>query len=123
MHISYTDEFEKDLKKLQKKYQSITQDFEILKTVIIANPTGKDASKHWNEISGISGKDEGMKFFKVRLMCRSVRGSDFRVTYLYNGESIELLFIEMYFKGDKTLEDRSRLYDIVKNMQKKNEKM
>lgn len=122
MHISHTDEFEKDLKKLQKKYQSITQDFEILKTVIIGNPTGEDASKHWNEISGISGKDQNIKFFKVRMMCRSLRGSDFRVIYLYNGDSIELLFIEVYFKGSKTIEDRTRLQDIVKSMQKKDQR-
>lgn len=117
MKISHTDEFEKDLKKLQKKYQSIVQDFEILKKVIMDNPTGKDARKHWNEISGISGKKESMRFYKVRLMCRSLRGSDFRVIYLYNGDSIELLFIEMYFKGDKTIEDKNRIHDIVKRLE------
>lgn len=113
MNILHIEKFDKDLKKLHKKYFSILKDFEILKQVIIDNPTGKGASKHWNEIPGIGDKPENVSFYKVRMVCRSVRGSDFRVIYMYDGGKIELLFIEMYFKGNKVNEDRKRIQEII----------
>ncbi len=116
MYVLHIEKFNKDLKKLHKKYPSILNDFEILKQVIIDNPTGKDASKHWNEISGISDKSENVSFYKVRMVCRSVQGSDFRVVYMYEHGKIELLFIEMYFKGNKAKEDRKRIQEIIEDL-------
>ena len=115
MHIRHTEELDKDLKKLCKKYPSILSDFEILKQVVIDNPTGKGASKHWNEISGISNKPEHISFYKVRMMCRSLRSSDLRVIYMYDGENLELLFIETYYKGSQENNDKNRIDAIVKN--------
>jgi len=116
MQILYADEFEKDIKKLQKKYRSIFQDLESLKKVIIGNPTGKGVSKHWNELSGIQDKPEHITFYKVRMMCRSLRSSDLRVVYCFNGTELQLLFIEMYFKGDREIEDKKRINDILKRL-------
>lgn len=116
MNVRHTEEFDKDLKKLCKKYPSILSDFEILKQVVIDNPTGKGASKHWNEISGIADKPEHVSFYKVRMMCRSLRSSDLRVIYMHDGGKLELLFIETYYKGIKENNDKNRIDAIVKNI-------
>lgn len=117
MQISQTEEFQKDLKNLQKKYRSLSEDFEILKIVILDNPTGKNVSTHWNVVPGLNVKNENIKVYKVRMMCRSLRKSNFRIIYMYNKNKLELLFIEIYFKGNKEVEDRKRIHDIVKKLQ------
>lgn len=43
--------------------------------------------------------------FKVRLKCKSTKGSNFRIIYFYDGEKIEIIFIEIYFKGNKENEN------------------
>jgi len=43
------------------------------------------------------------------MLCRSVKGSEFRVVYFYDGEALELIYLEIYFKGDKATENSQRL--------------
>jgi mRNA-degrading endonuclease RelE of RelBE toxin-antitoxin system len=111
MNISQTDEFKKDFKYLSKKYRTLEKDFEILIRAIDAEPKG-DGTKHWNLLINI----KEIYFFKVRMMCRSVRGADFRVIYMYDGKKLELLFIEIYYKGDKVNNDKNRIDKILKNI-------
>jgi len=112
MKINEGDEFKREFKKLLKKYQTLESDFLIARKVILAEPAG-DGTKHRN----VLWQDEERYIMKVRMMCRAVRGSSFRLVYLYDGESPEILFIEIYFKGNKELEDRGRIRDIVKKLQ------
>lgn len=106
MEFTESPEFVKECKKLKKKYQTLPDDIAILKKSLTFNPCG-DGSKHWH----ISHEDKelGITALKVRMMCRAVRGAQFRVTYLYEVSRIEILFIEIYFKGQKENEDRERL--------------
>lgn len=105
MKITESEQFKRDFKKLQKKYRTLGQDFEIAKKAIATEPTG-DGSKHWNIL-----RQEGEKYvLKTRMACRAVKkGPPFRLIYLYDGESIELFFIEIYFKGDKERENEERI--------------
>ncbi len=109
MNVYRTDEFNKDFKRLSKKYPTLEGDFNILLSAISAEPKG-DGTRHWNLLT----QDEEVCIFKVRMMCRSIKGADFRVIYKYDCEKIELLFIEMYYKGDKANNDKSRVNDILK---------
>ena len=108
MRFVETDEFTKELKKLSKKYPTLLEDFDFLKEVISCTPTG-NKSKHWNLIKA----DESQKkyIFKLRLKCRSTKGAHFRVIYFYDGQSVEVVFIEIYFKGKKENENRKRIDD------------
>lgn len=93
--------FTKSLKKYQKKYRSLNQDMAGLLKVITKVPKG-NKSKHW-----VTLKQVDQKFvFKTRLMCRSLKGASFRVIYYYDGKKLELIFLEMYFKGDKESENK-----------------
>jgi mRNA-degrading endonuclease RelE of RelBE toxin-antitoxin system len=111
MNISHTEKFNKDLKHLSKKYKTLEKDFEILIQAICVEPKG-DGAKHWNLITSVGDR----YFFKIRMMCRSVRGADFRVIYMFDGKNIELLFIEMYYKGEKENNDQTRIDDIIKGI-------
>lgn len=113
MKISETDEFKKDFKKLKKKYKTLDADFEVLKKAIKAEPLG-DGTKHWTPITRIDELE--ITFLKVRMSCRALNiGKDFRVIYMYDGGKVEILFIEMYFKGDKENEDHERIKEYLKN--------
>lgn len=104
MQFRYSDEFEKEFKKLKKKYRTLESDLAVLKKAIIAEPTG-DGSKHWNVLH----QTDVQCVVKVRLMCRALKGSSMRVVYRYDGEYAEVLFIELYYKGDKDNEDWERI--------------
>lgn len=104
MKIVEGEAFKKEFKKLQKKYKTLLGDFDVLKVVLEDQPTGNN-SKHW-----VILKQEGDKFiFKTRMMCRSLKGASLRVIYYYDGKAIELVFIEIYFKGNKANEDSKRI--------------
>lgn len=114
MKISESDEFKKDFKKLHKKYRSLAKDFAVLKQAILTEPLG-DGTKHWNCLTRVESKD--LSFLKVRMMCRSVRGASFRVVYMYDGDKLELLFIEIFFKGNKNVENQKRIEAIIKTLE------
>lgn len=104
MEFRYSEEFAKELKKLKKKYRTLEADLAVLKKAINVTPTGND-TKHWN----ILHQNDALYIVKVRLMCRALKGASMRVIYVYNGNYTEILFIELYFKGDKDTEDWSRI--------------
>jgi len=99
--------FQKEFKKLLKKYRSLENDFNFLMKFIKETPCG-DGSIHWNVLK----KDKEKIIMKKRMMCRSLKSSSFRVIYYYDGEKIELEFIELYFKGSKESEDQKLIDEI-----------
>jgi mRNA-degrading endonuclease RelE of RelBE toxin-antitoxin system len=103
-------EFEKELKRLSKKYPSLIDDIEDIKPVLISNPTG--IGKNFTIIS--NAKD--IKIVKVRIQCESLRARAIRLIYAYHKEKIEFMYIELYFKGDKENEDRGRISEYIKTV-------
>ena len=107
MNVLQGKEFKKELKKLQKKYPSLPKDLAVIEKLIFAFPFGED-SRHCNVL-----KQAKRKFIcKRRMMCRSVKGSEFRVIYFYDGETITLEYLEIYYKGNKEAEDKKRVDQI-----------
>ena len=103
MKIIEGDEFQKELKKFLKKYRTLESELAVAKLAITAEPRG-DGTKHWN----ILKQSGDVYIIKMRMMCRAVRGSDFRLIYKYDGFSVEVMLIEMYYKGNKAREDVTR---------------
>jgi len=107
LQIIHSKRFQKEFEKLLKKYRSLNDDLEFLKKFIRETPFG-DGSAHWNTL-----KKSGAKVvMKKRMMCRSLKGSSFRIIYYYDGKKIELELIEIYFKGAKESEDKKRINEI-----------
>jgi len=119
MEFSETPEFTKEFKKLQKKYRTLTEDISVLKKLLVVNPNG-NSSKHWNRLC--TDETMGVTVLKVRMMCRAVHGSQFRVTYAYQAQEVTVLFIEIYFKGNKENKDTIRVqnyFELVKGQVRK----
>ncbi len=111
--IYFHTEFEKEFKKYQKKWTSLTEDL-----ITFINTPLKLFHKQFQPLTGIkqiSGLGiEHPKIYKVtRFACKSLKGtgsrSSIRIIYAYFEDEDRIEFIEMYYKGDKENEDRERI--------------
>lgn len=112
MNFKETDGFRKDLKQLQKKFRSLSQDLELFKKLITAEPMGNGRNFAILHDSG------PIKIIKARLFCRSLLRSSLRIIYAYcekTGEIAWIEFIELYFKGQQVREDQKRIQDYLKS--------
>lgn len=99
--------FNKEFKKLFKKYRSLDKDLNVFKESLEIFPTGQSNN------SQIIHDGGDVKVVKSRLFCRYLKGSTLRITYAYHGLENKVCFIEIYFKGEKENEDRDRIKDYI----------
>jgi len=119
--ISYTrhPQFEKDFKKLLKRFRTLEEDFETLKRFAIEPHHTKNLPTGIVPVAGYCGEDYAT--CKVRkFACRSLKGrggsSGLRVIYIYRPSCKRIDFLEIYFKGDKENEDHSRIEAFIRNI-------
>ena len=114
MDFEELKEFKKDLKKLKKRFRTIEDDIETLKRVIGELPEQRPPFSY--EINDLGIEDCVIKVRKIA--CRSLKGkgvnSGLRLVYAYFKEEVRILMIELYYKGDKELEDRERILRYLK---------
>jgi mRNA-degrading endonuclease RelE of RelBE toxin-antitoxin system len=111
--ISHVDEFGKDLKKLSKRFASIEEDMQVFIKVAMNLFHKKNIDSH--VIIQIS--DLGIRFPKIykakKFACKALKGkgaqSGIRLIYAYHEDGDRIVFIEVYYKGDKEKEDRKRI--------------
>ncbi len=108
MNFDELPAFLKEFKRLVKKYKSLPNDLGEFKRVIAAFPLG--TGKHFNIVT----KDGQCVIIKARFFCRYLKGSSLRIIYGYKKNNASIDFIEIYFKGDKENEDRSRIIEYLK---------
>ena len=100
-------EFEKERKRLARKYRSLSEDLREFRNVVSVAPLGNQ--KHFAVIA----RDENVHVVKARLFCRYLKGSSLRVIYSYFEQEQRIEFIEIYYKGDKENEDRHRVKEYL----------
>ena len=116
--------FDKDFKRLGKRFKTLDKDFELMKKMLLEPHfiAGVPAPpKALVDIEGFCGKDYKSKKVR-RFTCASLKGkggnSGIRVVFVY--EKIEdthkITFVEIYFKGDQPNEDRERLAKFLKEL-------
>jgi hypothetical protein len=100
--------FDKDFKKLSKRFKTLYEDLEIfINTQLNLYHKQKIDNKGVVPISGIG--ITGPKIFKAKkFACRSLKGRG-----VDSGKD-KIEFIEIYFKGDKENEDRDRILEHYK---------
>jgi len=113
MNFKSTIDFQKDFKKLSKKFRSLGDDLVEFKKILSEAPLG--IGKHFNVITKIGC----LYIIKARFFCKCLKKKDLRVIYAYieNHQNIEMVgidFIELYFKGEKENEDRKRIKEYLK---------
>ena len=111
--VSRLPEFEKDVKRLLKRFKTIEDDLEIFveKELFLYHKLSID-NKGIFQIPGLPVKD--IKAYKAKkFACRSLKGkgvqSGMRVIYTYLEDTDAIELIEIYHKGDKENEDRERI--------------
>ena len=105
--FSVLPEFNKELKKLAKKYPTLLLDVEDIKPVLIDCPTGIGKNFTIIKING------DITIVKVRIHCESLRSRVVRLIYAYHKDRIEFMYIELYYKGDKENENKERIEDYI----------
>ena len=106
-------EFEKDLKKLSKRFRTLEEDIKVFveKQLNLYHKLKIDNKEVFTIPNlGISYP----KIYKAKkFACRSLKGkgaaSGIRVIYAYYEKEDIIEFIEIYYKGDKANEDRKRI--------------
>lgn len=101
--------FQKDLKKLSKKYPTLATDLEVVKKVLRIHPEAKPPFSFQLQGLGIS-----TPIIKIKKMAsRSFKGrgvqSGFRLVYTYYPEDERIVFIELFHKSRQLKEDRQRI--------------
>lgn len=110
-HFKQLPEFERELKKLSKKYQTLHQDLKTLEKVLEAQPTG--IGKNFT----ILHYSEEVILVKTRLACKSLRDRSMRVIYAYHDHTVTFVYIELYFKGNKESEISGRIERYLKQVE------
>lgn len=108
-HFDALAEFEKEFKRLFKKYRTLDDDLEKFKKILITAPTG--IGKNFVTIYS----SQIVKIIKARMACRALRNRSLRIVYSYFEQEQRIEFIELYFKGDKENEDRERIKEYLEN--------
>ena len=106
-------EFEKDFKKLAKKFRTLEDDL----NAFITNQLNLTHKKNIDNKGVVRLSDLGIecpKIYKARkFACKALKGkgaaSGIRVIYAYYEQEDVIEFIEIYYKGVKENEDRERI--------------
>ncbi|MFP4083172.1 MAG: hypothetical protein ACLFVG_10540 [Candidatus Aminicenantes bacterium] len=106
-------EFEKDFKKLSKKFRTLEDDL----NAFIANQLNLTHKKNIDNKGVVRMADLGIehpKIYKARkFACKALKGkgaaSGIRVIYAYYEQDDIIEFVEIYYKGIKENEDRDRI--------------
>lgn len=110
--------FEKDFKKLLKRYKTLQDDFDLfIKTQLRLYHKEKIDNKGIFPVSDI-GVAYPEIYKAVKFACKSLKGkgarSGIRIIYAYYQDKDIIEFIEIYYKGDKENEDRRRIVKYYK---------
>ncbi len=118
MEFSYLDEFNKEFKKLLKKYRTLEEDFDLFKERILTyreNGTGKFLFWRSPGIVRISNLGIETEVYKIKhFSCRALKGrgsrSGIRIIYAYFPDDNKVEFVEIYYKErDDTDCDKERI--------------
>ncbi|NQY74677.1 MAG: hypothetical protein HRT90_07935 [Candidatus Margulisbacteria bacterium] len=108
-----TDTFQREFKKLNKRFKTLKEDLKVAKSsaIELLHSLNID-NRSIFELTGY--KTTSFKLYKLKkFACKSLKGkgvnSGIRLIYAYYETISKVVFIEIYYKGDKGLEDRNRL--------------
>ena len=97
MVFTSVPEFDSELDKLHKKYRSLKDDLEVLKSVLLKYPTGYEPITFQITGLGIDTPVYKIKNFRCKAFNRGSR-SGIRVIYGYLEAKQEIKFVEIYYK-------------------------
>jgi len=107
-------EFDKDLKRLLKKYKSIEDDLETIKSILAVLPSARPPFSYI--IDNLGSLDSIIKVKKIASKSFYGKGvhSGFRLIYTHLPKEDKIIFFELYHKNEKELEDKKRILHYLK---------
>ena len=103
LKIVSTDEFEKDVKKLFKKYRSIPKDLKVVKDTLLQNPK-----------AGISLSNHTYKLRVSNSSTNSGKSGGFRVIYYFLDSQGNIYLLKIYSKSDLSTVSDEKILEILK---------
>lgn len=116
--VTRLPEFQKDLKKLLKRFPTLEQDLQnfISTQLVMFHKLNLDNNGNFRLTD--LGFDVPYVFKAKKFACRALKGrgvmSGIRVIYAYYPEADRIELIEIYYKGIKENEDRQRISKSVR---------
>jgi len=114
MQFDSLPEFKKDLKLLLKKYRTLNEDLEVVRKDLTDEPG--ESPPFSLRIDNLGLETCVIKVKKIA--CKALKGrgvnSGLRLVYAYFEKEEEIIFIELYHKNVKEIEDRQRILDNFK---------
>lgn len=126
--IEKLDEFEKEFSSFKKKFKTLDNDFEsfLNYSLFIFHKDNIDNncffSIEWIKVDWISiQSNENFKFYVAKkFSCASLKWkwvkSGFRLVHCYDKINNKIIFIEIYHKNDKIIENFDRIKKFYKNL-------
>ncbi|MCX5751098.1 MAG: hypothetical protein NT099_05475 [Candidatus Saganbacteria bacterium] len=114
MNYEYLAEFEKDLKRLLRRFRSLKDDLDVLKKYLAILPSASPPTSFLMNNLGVQCEIVKIKKFTCRALKGKGSQSGIRIIYAFHGEEQKIVFIELYYKGDKSSEDRDRILKYYK---------
>lgn len=111
--VTRTPEFERDIKRLLKRLRSLEDDLATFIDYQLELFHGqKQAVGKIERVAGLGFEDPPV-FVAKRVACRSLRGSGsnsgIRVVHAWFAAEGRIELVEIYYKGDKEIEDKDRI--------------
>jgi len=107
-------EFQKDIKTLLKKYRTLYDDLEVVKKVLIFLPN--EGPPFSFRIDNLGLETCVIKVKKIA--CKALKGrgvqSGLRLIYAHFESEESIVFIELYHKNDKEIEDKELIFNNFK---------
>lgn len=120
INYGQTEEFQKDFKKLLKKYRSLKEDLELAKIAAIELfHLKKNNNLSVFPIPGFCTEEQLVCKIK-KFACKALKGrgskSGIRIIYAFHVKSLKVDFIEIYFKTDQEIENRERIKQYLNSL-------
>jgi hypothetical protein len=114
MNFDELAEFQRDLRKLLKRFRSLKDDLHIIKQILEVYPDERPPFSFRIDNLGI----ETCVIKVNKIACKSLKGrgvnSGLRLVYAWFPSGERIVFAELYYKGDKEMEDRQRILENFK---------
>ncbi len=114
MEFYQLSEFDKDLKSLLKKYRTLNDDLQEVKTILKKRPNESPPFSFRIDNLGLDTCIIEVK----KIACKALKGrgvnSGLRLIYAHFRDDQKITFIELYHKNDKENEDKNRITDNFK---------
>ncbi|MBK8702599.1 MAG: hypothetical protein IPN33_02600 [Saprospiraceae bacterium] len=109
MQVERLPEYDKDLKRLLKKYRTLEVDMEDVVKVLKIKPDARPPFSY--RIDGLGITTCVIKVKKIASDSLKGRGSNsgFRLVYAYFQSEKRIVLVELYHKNEKENEDRQRI--------------